>query len=58
MKLGFETNAWGGVVRKYADRIRYIHLKDYKDGNFLPFNEGVVDFEGILDALRVHNFDG
>jgi inosose dehydratase len=49
------------VVRKYADRIRYIHLKDYlrhRDGNFLPLGEGTVDFEGVLDALRAHNFDG
>ncbi len=46
------------VVRKYADRIRYIHLKDYKDGNFLPLGEGKVDFAGILEALRAHNYDG
>jgi inosose dehydratase len=46
------------VVRKYADRIRYIHLKDYQDGNFLPLGEGRVDFEGILDALRARNYDG
>ncbi len=46
------------VVRKYGDRIRYIHLKDYKDGNFLPLGEGAVDFEGILEALHARNYDG
>ncbi len=46
------------VVRKYADRIQYIHLKDYRDGNFLPLGDGTVDFDGILEALRARNFDG
>ena len=46
------------VVRRYADRIRYIHLKDYKDGNFLPLGEGAVDFKRILEALLASNFDG
>lgn len=46
------------VVRKYAKRIRYIHLKDVRDGNFLPLGRGTVDFRGILDTLHAHNYSG
>ncbi|MDQ6747023.1 MAG: sugar phosphate isomerase/epimerase [Candidatus Dormibacteraeota bacterium] len=46
------------LVREYGDRIRYIHLKDYQGGNFLPLGEGQVDFPAILDALAAHQFNG
>jgi inosose dehydratase len=41
------------VVQKYADRIKYIHLKDItKDGMFCPLGKGVIDFPAIIDALK------
>jgi inosose dehydratase len=44
------------IVKKYADRIRYIHLKDItKDGLFCPLGEGVIDFLAIIDALKGRN---
>lgn len=46
------------VVGKYADRIKYIHFKDYKDGAFLPLGEGNQDFTAMLDILRNINYEG
>jgi inosose dehydratase len=41
------------VVKKYADRIKYIHLKDInKDGMFCPLGKGVIDFPAIIEALK------
>ncbi|MHB1394481.1 MAG: sugar phosphate isomerase/epimerase family protein [Clostridia bacterium] len=42
------------VVERYADRIYYMHLKDYKNGSFCPLGKGVVDFEGIFKILLQH----
>jgi inosose dehydratase len=40
------------VVKKYADRIKYIHLKDVtKDGMFCPLGKGGIDFPAIVDIL-------
>ena len=46
------------VVRKYKDRVHYIHLKDLKDGNFMPLGEGQVNFQDVLDALDLKNYNG
>jgi inosose dehydratase len=44
------------VVRKYADRIKYIHLKDIdKSGMFCPLGKGVIDFPTIIEALKGRN---
>jgi inosose dehydratase len=41
------------VVKKYADRIKYIHLKDVtKDGMFCPLGKGIIDFPAIVEILR------
>ncbi|MDR2097918.1 MAG: sugar phosphate isomerase/epimerase [Spirochaetaceae bacterium] len=41
------------VVKKYADRIKYIHLKDInKDGMFCPLGTGTIDFPAIIEALK------
>jgi inosose dehydratase len=41
------------VVKKYADRIKYIHLKDItKDGMFCPLGKGIIDFPAIIKALK------
>ncbi len=39
------------VVRKYKDRIKYLHLKDYKDGGFYPLGMGDIDFKEIIHIL-------
>ena len=46
------------LIRTYADRIKYVHLKDYRDGQFLPLGEGTQDLDGILAALKEINYDG
>lgn len=41
------------IIDMYADRLDYLHLKDYdpKTGGFLPLGEGVVDMAGVVDAI-------
>ncbi|MFQ6065966.1 MAG: sugar phosphate isomerase/epimerase family protein [bacterium] len=46
------------VIRSYADRINYVHLKDYKDGKWLELGEGEIDFPAIIGALRKAQYDG
>lgn len=47
------------LVRRYADRIPYIHYKDVTpDVAFVPLGEGTVDFEGVTAALRDAGYDG
>lgn len=46
------------LIRTYGDRIRYMHLKDYGDGDFLPLGRGELDFGGILGALEEVGYDG
>jgi inosose dehydratase len=41
------------IVKKYAERISYIHLKDVtKTGMFCPLGEGTLDFEAIIAPLK------
>jgi inosose dehydratase len=46
------------VIRKYIDRIKYVHLKDYKSGAFLPLGEGNQDFAEMVSILRKAGYDG
>ena len=48
------------LVREYADRIRYVHLKDFTPEplDFLPLGDGVLDFPAIVGALREVGYDG
>lgn len=46
------------LMRAYADRMPYVHLKDYADGAFLPLGKGGQDFTQILGDLRSTNYDG
>jgi inosose dehydratase len=46
------------VIKKYADRIQYVHFKDYKSGSFLPLGEGHQNFAEMLSLLRAANYDG
>ena len=41
------------VVKKYLDRIDYIHLKDIMDdGMFCPLGVGILDIDAIVEVLR------
>jgi len=46
------------VVKKYINRIKYIHLKDYDSGEFLPLGEGKIDFGKIIQILMDNSFKG
>ncbi len=48
------------AVRKYADRIKYVHLKDFVPDPFafLPLGKGTVDIAGVVAVLDEHNYSG
>ncbi|RFU60239.1 sugar phosphate isomerase/epimerase [Bacillus sp. V59.32b] len=46
------------VIRKYVDRIKYVHLKDYQNGEFLPLGEGHQKFDEMIQILNEANYDG
>jgi len=45
-------------LRKYKDRIKYVHLKDYQSGEFLPLGEGKQNFDQMIKILNDMNYDG
>lgn len=47
------------LVRRYADRMPYVHLKDYRPDpfEFLPLGAGTLDMDGILAALKEVGYD-
>ena len=48
------------LIRRYPDRVRYLHLKDFRSDPFafLPLGEGQLDFPDILGAVREIGYDG
>jgi inosose dehydratase len=46
------------VIKKYIDRIKYVHYKDYGSGAFLPLGEGHQNFREMTSILRDNNYDG
>ncbi|MGI8909255.1 MAG: sugar phosphate isomerase/epimerase family protein [Rubrobacteraceae bacterium] len=46
------------LINAYGDRIRYVHLKDYEGGDFLPLGQGELDFARIMRALSGIQYDG
>lgn len=46
------------LIRTYVDRVKYVHLKDYGDGQFLPLGEGTQNLHDILAVLRDMHYDG
>lgn len=46
------------LISTYDDRIRYVHLKDYEGGDFLPLGQGGLDFSRIMEALDGIRYDG
>jgi inosose dehydratase len=58
------AHLWAGggdpaeLISTYGDRIQYVHLKDYGNGDFLPLGKGQLNFRQIMDALSSLQFDG
>ncbi|MET3321538.1 sugar phosphate isomerase/epimerase family protein [Peribacillus butanolivorans] len=46
------------VIKKYIDRIQYVHFKDYANGEFLPLGAGRQKFAEMLKVLEEANYDG
>lgn len=46
------------LLTKYFDRIKYVHLKDLKDGAFVPLGKGDIDLKKIVDLLKEKNYSG
>lgn len=46
------------VIKKYVDRIKYVHLKDFENGEFLPLGEGHQKIDEVLKVLDEANYDG
>jgi inosose dehydratase len=61
------------VIKKYADRVKFIHLKDITDAgvvaagmqagvevytNFRELGEGIVDFSSVFNILDSVGYDG
>lgn len=48
------------LIRRYASRIPYVHLKDYHSDplEFLPLGQGELDLLGIIQALKGANYRG
>jgi inosose dehydratase len=48
------------LIIDYADRIQYVHLKDFRRNPFafLPVGEGELEMAGILNALVRINYTG
>jgi sugar phosphate isomerase/epimerase len=50
-----------GIISRYADRLRHVHLHDNKGGTqdlHLPLGTGTMDIAGAVRALRANGFDG
>jgi inosose dehydratase len=47
------------LIRRWADRIDLVHLKDVTaEGGFVPLGQGVMDVKGVVDAVVEAGFDG
>ena len=46
-------------IKKYYDRIAFIHLKDLHDnGIFAPLGTGNVDNKGVIEYVKSKGYDG
>ncbi len=46
------------IIRKYGDRIGYVHLKDYEGQEFRGIGLGDLDLDGVFTALQDANYTG
>lgn len=47
------------IIRRYPDRVKHVHLKDFQPEpfNFLPLGEGVLDLPDIVSAIAEAGYD-
>lgn len=46
------------VIRRYSDRIRYMHLKDIRDNEFVELGEGHLDMAAVIATLKEIEYAG
>lgn len=46
------------LIKKYRDRIAYVHLKDLKGTAFVPLGEGDIPLEEIITYLKESGYSG
>ena len=46
------------IVKKYYDRISFVHLKDLNQDGFAPLGTGTIDLEGVLAFLKEQGYTG
>ena len=46
------------IIKKYYDRIKYVHLKDLKDGKFVPLGMGDINLANIINYFKQNNYNG
>lgn len=46
------------MVEKYMDRIKYVHLKDYIEGEFVPLGKGNQPLVEIIELLNSNGYKG
>ncbi|MDC7287267.1 sugar phosphate isomerase/epimerase [Blautia schinkii] len=46
------------IVKKYYDRISFVHLKDLDADGFAPLGTGSIDIEGVLGFLKEKGYAG
>lgn len=49
----------GDLVRTYSDRVRFVHLKDFRPDpvTFLPLGHGDLDLADVVSAVREAGYD-
>jgi inosose dehydratase len=48
----------GEIMEEFKERIKYVHLKDVKDNDFIELGEGVVDFGKVKKVLESIGYNG
>lgn len=46
------------IVKKYYDRISFVHLKDLDANGFAPLGTGTIDINGVLNFLKEKGYAG
>ncbi|PZQ90724.1 MAG: sugar phosphate isomerase [Leifsonia xyli] len=48
------------IIRRYAERLHYVHLKDLDraSGSFVPLGAGDLDLDAVVDAVIDAGYDG
>ena len=46
------------LIEIHGERINHVHFKDVKNGRFVEFGKGTIDFQLIMKALKRERYDG